>query len=169
MLHGRFTPRVRRWAAALLINFTVSMILPIPHSACSAPNTGQLRQPQQLSESKPKCRPLGFTIYAKWEKPAGLFPFYREDCKLGYVDNQGRVLIAPQFDQAGSFYEGIAAVGIDINGKLQYGFINLAGRFVIDPEFDRAGQFSDGVAGVTLSGKSGYSNTSTVSVRERFL
>jgi hypothetical protein len=95
MLHGRFTPRVGRWAPALLINFTISVILPIPGSFCSASNTGQVRQPQQLSESKPKCEPLGFTVYEKWEKPAGLFPFYEE------------FVVPPEYDHIQHFTEQI--------------------------------------------------------------
>jgi hypothetical protein len=81
--------------------------------------------------------------------------FY-QDCKLGYVDTEGRVVISPQFDRAGFFHEGLAVVGVAINGKLKYGFINRTGRFVLDPEFDSASNFSDGLAQIRLDRKSGY-------------
>jgi WG containing repeat len=155
MVHRRLTTCERRGIVALLILFTVSLILPAVPFARAATKLGQVIQLQQQPESKPKCEPLGFAVYEKWEKPVGLFPFY-QDCKLGYVDKTGRVVIQPQFDQAGYFYEGLAGVGININGQMKYGFINKAGRFVIDPEFDGVHSFSDGLAGIVLGNKSGY-------------
>src|SRR5712692_4467775 len=62
--------------------------------------------------------------------------------KNGYIDARGTVRIRPQFDDAGEFSEGLAAVAI--NGK--YGYINTSGQMVIEPRFDRADAFSSGLA-----------------------
>jgi hypothetical protein len=146
--------RKRQRNLALLIILMVGSIWPTHSPARSSFNPHQVGLYQQ-PDFKPKCPPLGFVVYERWEKPVGLFPFY-QDCKLGYVDTQGRVVISPQFDRAGFFHEGLAVVGVNINGKLKYGFINQTGRFVIDPEFDSAGNFSDGLAGIRLDRNSGY-------------
>jgi serine/threonine-protein kinase len=132
-------------------------------AADSASGVAQVKvQPE--SNSKLKCgQNLGFAVYEKWEKPVGLFPFY-QDCKLGYVDARGRVVIPAQFDWGDSFYDQLAVVGVTTNEKTKYGFINLAGRFVIDPEFDSAQHFSDGLAGVRLGNQSGYVNRKGVVV-----
>jgi WG containing repeat len=152
MVNRVLTPRERKRKLVRLIVFTVSVIIPATLSVHFI--SGQVKYPPQ-GDAKPKCEPLGFAVYEKWEKPTGLFPFY-QDCKLGYVDTTGRVIIQPQFDRAGFFYEGLAVVGININGQLKFGFINQAGRFVIDPEFDGAHKFSDGLAGIVLANKSGF-------------
>jgi hypothetical protein len=145
------TPRERKQKLALLFVFTVSLIFRTPLSVHSFSNSDQVKHP----DAKAKCEPLGFAVYEKWEKLAGLFPFY-QDCKLGYIDTSGRVVIPPQFDRAGFFYEGFAAVGMNINGRPKYGFINQAGRFVIEPEFDVAQKFSEGLAGIVLGNNSRY-------------
>jgi hypothetical protein len=131
--------------------FLVLLLAGVTYSVISGSGAAQ-----HLPFPKPKCESLGFAVYEKWQKPAGLFPFYEADCKLGYVDARGTVVIPARFDAAGSFYEQLAAVGININGKLMRGFINQAGQFVIGPEFDAAHNFSEGVAGVLLDKKWGY-------------
>jgi hypothetical protein len=52
--------------------------------------------------------------------------------KWGYIDKSGSFIINPDFDDAGSFVDGLAKVRV--NGK--YGFIDLRGRRVIGLEFD---------------------------------
>lgn len=51
-----------------------------------------------------------------------------KDGKWGYVDIDGKELIAPQFKEAKSFSNGLAAVS---NGE-KWGFIDATGRVVID-------------------------------------
>ncbi|MDR2064635.1 MAG: WG repeat-containing protein [Prevotellaceae bacterium] len=65
-------------------------------------------------------------------------------------------VIEPQFEIAGSFYEGFAA--IRQNGK--WGFIDKTGAIVIQPEFEGVKNFSDGMAAVKQKGKWGYINNS---------
>lgn len=142
----RMMSRRRLQTLALVLFFLVNLIGP---AAASGP------QYQPRSDSKKKCDALGFDVYQKWQKPVGLFPFY-QDCKIGYVDTRGRVVVPPQFEYGGSFYEQLAVVGVKINEKVKYGFINQRGQFVIDPEFDTAHPFSEGMAGVRLGNQRGY-------------
>ncbi|MCR5424257.1 MAG: TonB family protein [Bacteroidales bacterium] len=64
--------------------------------------------------------------------------------KFGYFDRTGKLIIRPQFDDAGSFVDGFARV--EINGK--FGYIDTTGRCVITPQFYYAEDFSEGMASV---------------------
>lgn len=78
--------------------------------------------------------------------------------KYGYVDAEGNVIIEAQFDWAGRFSEGLAAV---VKDNL-LGFINKEGKLVIDYQFDdNLGEpvvFSEGLVAVKKDGKYGYIN-----------
>ncbi len=63
-------------------------------------------------------------------------------------------LVEPQFESAGIFSEGMAAV--KVGGK--YGFINTTGEMIIEPRFDEAGNFSEGSAVVYTGGFPGHVN-----------
>lgn len=52
--------------------------------------------------------------------------------KWGYINTKGKFIIAPQYDFAFGFDDGMALV--EVNGK--YGFIDEQGKFVIHPDFD---------------------------------
>jgi len=83
--------------------------------------------------------------------------------KYGFIDRTGKFVIEPQFDVAGDFSNGLAAVGfiqnltvlsmreVSIEESLsknipkqivKWGFINETGRFVINPMFDRVKEFT---------------------------
>jgi hypothetical protein len=81
-----------------------------------------------------------------------LTPYDSDGGKWGYHDGAGKVVIAPQFDFAADFREGLAMVGK--GGKL--GFINCKGAWIIPPDFDDATSFFEGVAAVKAHGKYGY-------------
>lgn len=72
--------------------------------------------------------------------------------KWAYIDRTGRIVINPQFEDAGDFAEGLAPV--KMGGK--WGYIDRAGRIIINPQFEEAGAFAQGLARVKLSGKWGY-------------
>jgi hypothetical protein len=75
--------------------------------------------------------------------PEGLTVFWCNDTyKLGYRDEAGNIVIAPAFDDARNFSDGLAAVQLD--GK--WGFIDRTGKEIIAPAFDQARDFSDGLA-----------------------
>lgn len=71
-----------------------------------------------------------------------------KDYKWGYITPQGDFAIAPTFDGASNFNDGLAAVKVD----WARGYINHAGDFVVKPIFEAAGDFHDGVAVVKLDG-----------------
>jgi hypothetical protein len=75
------------------------------------------------------------------EFSSGRYPV-RVRKKWGYIDKHGRLVIAPRFDIAGNFREGLASV--TSNGRA--GFIEPQGKYVIPPKFRFASDFSDGLA-----------------------
>jgi hypothetical protein len=72
--------------------------------------------------------------------------------KWGFIDKSGNVVSAVQFDGAGDFAEGLAAVK---KGAL-WGYIDQKGKLVIEAQFDSADSFSEGLAAVKKGGKWGY-------------
>jgi hypothetical protein len=64
----------------------------------------------------------------------------------------GKMRIAPQFDDAWPFSEGLARV--KQNGK--WGFIDKAGALAIPPSFEEAESFSEDLARVKQNGKWGF-------------
>jgi len=62
------------------------------------------------------------------------------------MDQTGRVVIKPQFDEAYPFTEGLAAVSIGNKA----GFIDFSGRVVVPLQYYTAYPFSDGVAAVSV-------------------
>lgn len=76
------------------------------------------------------------------QQPA-LFPIEKNG-KSGYIDNTGKVIIKPIFDEAESFNEGLAPVRTGDD----WGFIDTTGKIVIKPQFFEASGFSDGIASV---------------------
>jgi len=81
-----------------------------------------------------------------------LIPFSAGD-KMGYVNADGKTVIAPRFHSCGPFVDGLALACEDT----QFGYINRTGKFVIPPRFQYANDFADGLAGVQLTeGKWGF-------------
>ncbi|HLY27316.1 MAG TPA: WG repeat-containing protein [Aggregatilineales bacterium] len=58
--------------------------------------------------------------------------------KWGYVDQKSRFIIAPQYDVAHPFSEGLAAV--DVANKC--GYIDKTGQMVIEPQFAEVPPFT---------------------------
>jgi hypothetical protein len=91
------------------------------------------------------------------EEVVELYPVQVDD-KWGYIDQTGEIVIEPQFDKAGVFAEGLAAVGSDS----RVGYIDTSGEFQIQPQFANGGDFSGGPAPVSQvnSGLVGFVDTS---------
>ncbi len=74
--------------------------------------------------------------------------------RYGYKDKAGNIVIEPQFtDCHAGFYEGLAAVSIDVKRKRVFGFIDKTGKWVIDPVYRQVSIFSEGLASVEEEGK----------------
>jgi len=70
----------------------------------------------------------------------------------GYLDTSGEYAIAPQFQAAKSFHEGLAPA----KSGARWGFVDKTGKWAVPPRFTGALPFSDGLAAVVLGGKIGY-------------
>ena len=84
---------------------------------------------------------------------AQLVPFEQDD-RWGYKTRQGKVVIAPRYQIAGRFSNGIAAVCCDSG----WAYIDATGRVVIRPlPYDNGPDpFQEGVARFTAGGKVGF-------------
>lgn len=83
---------------------------------------------------------------------AQLTPFYSAaNDKYGYKDGEGKIAVAPQYDLAYPFTEGLAAVRL--TGK--YGYLNESGKEVVPPQYDFTWHFIGGFATVKLGDKFG--------------
>jgi len=75
--------------------------------------------------------------------------------KWGFMDENGKMVIEPQFDYASYFSEGLAAVGTG-NFTPKWGFIDKTGKYVIEPQFTDAHFFLDGMAVAAKDEKYGF-------------
>jgi len=78
--------------------------------------------------------------------------------KAGFIDKSGNLAIEPKFDNASSFYEGLASV--TINKKC--GYINKEDEFVIEPTYDWCSYFSEGLTIVFKDSTNSYSVIDTL-------
>lgn len=70
----------------------------------------------------------------------------------GFIDSSGSFVVAPRFEQARSFSDGLAAVRV--GGR--WGFIDHSGRTVVEPRFQSVQDFSQDRAVASLDGQRGY-------------
>ncbi|MEO0968917.1 MAG: WG repeat-containing protein [Cyanobacteria bacterium J06639_18] len=98
----------------------------------------------------------------------GLLPV-RINNRWGYIDKTGKMVIEPKYDEAWSFSQGLARVGIK-TGKTEFtgwiaepvveiiahGYIDKTGKFIIEPEYREAYHFSS--EGLALVNKNGSWN-----------
>ncbi len=73
-----------------------------------------------------------------------------DSSKYGFIDKNGKMIIAPQFDEASSFQEGLAKVRVGNRETGKFGYIDKSGNMVIPPRFDFAHSFKDGLAVVQI-------------------
>lgn len=96
---------------------------------------------------------IGFKYYHVEGFREGLATITLErDGPEGYIDEEGNIVIAPQFDWAFPFFEGRAKV---LLGH-KWGYIDRHGRVVIGLNFDEGGNFHEGLAAVKTAGRWGY-------------
>jgi parvulin-like peptidyl-prolyl isomerase len=73
--------------------------------------------------------------------------------KYGYINPQGQMVIAPQYDFAWDFYRDDLAI-IMIDGK--QGFINKQGQVVVQPQYEILWDAKEGLARVRVNDKYGF-------------
>jgi hypothetical protein len=84
---------------------------------------------------------LDFIANIKWQD----LEDFKEKGKYGFCDKKTKKVIIPaQYNGAGIFFEGLAAVK---KGKL-WGFIDKTGKEVLKPQYDHIEFFSEGLAAV---------------------
>src|SRR5689334_3094668 len=72
-----------------------------------------------------------------------LYPI-KEKGKWGYMDLEGKIVVAPSYDYTWNFEDGMGR----FKEKGKYGFVNEKGEIVIKPAFAFADNFKDGFARV---------------------
>ena len=90
-----------------------------------------------------------------------IFPdpeFKNIDTQVGYMNNEGAIVISCQFEKVGSFSEGIAPVCVFD----KWGYIDKRGKFVISPIYYvvKAHSFKNGIALLEASSYHYYINKS---------
>ena len=79
---------------------------------------------------------------------------YQDGALWGHINQNGEIVIKPQWAYAADFYDGLAAVKTT-DGK--WGFIDKQGKWAIPPILDSTETvFKNGIAKVTLNGYTGY-------------
>lgn len=64
----------------------------------------------------------------------GLLAFRKDkDGKLGYVDEQGKIIIEPQFSDGQPFIEGRTIVSTSDNLEANYGLLDRQGKYILKP------------------------------------
>ncbi|APB33664.1 kwg repeat protein [Gloeomargarita lithophora Alchichica-D10] len=123
--------------------------------------------------------------------PAAVPDPQNKDRRLwGFINTQGEMVIAPQFQceygedeiPCGPFVDGIARVVRERktgdkpeDSIIEFGFINRTGTFIAPPQFIYANDFSDGLAAVTVgkdfqAAKVGYLNAQgELAIQPQFL
>lgn len=71
---------------------------------------------------------------------------------FGFITPAGKMQIAPRFEMAGAFSEGLA----HFKEKTLFGYIDDKGHVVIKPQFALASEFSNGLAKVRVDGALGF-------------
>ena len=86
----------------------------------------------------------------------GLFPIV-QDSRLGYIDQSGKVVIAPRFDLAYAFSEGLAEV---VSMDKKFGYIDKDGKVIIKVQYDVGVDYehpvSGGLARIQVDDQYGY-------------
>ena len=76
--------------------------------------------------------------------------------KRGFIDRDGKMVIAARFTYVERFAEGLAAATESKYGETGWGFIDKSGRWAIQPQFSWANSFAGGLAAVTLAAECRY-------------
>ena len=79
----------------------------------------------------------------------GLTAVANENLKFGYINNTGKNIVMPQYDEGYPFNDGIAGVRLDDPTRVR--FIDKTGKIVIKAEYEEVYDFSEGLARVSVT------------------
>src|SRR5215469_18719944 len=82
--------------------------------------------------------------------PPSLAALDQPDAKAAASSNTGSLVIHPEFESAGPFSEGLAAVQVGADKDWRWGYIDRSGSLAIAPRFDDAEAFCEGLATVRV-------------------
>lgn len=85
---------------------------------------------------------------------------YRDRDKWGFCDKEGKIIIAPKYDDAYAFENGLSKVLL----KKKYGCINSKGEVVVPLKYDELFSWNSGLAKFSIDEKFGYVNTKGVEI-----
>lgn len=84
------------------------------------------------------------TVVASQTKvPSGRLYRIQVGKRYGFINRKGKIIVAPNLEDAGEFHEGLAFVSRD--GR-RYGYIDVRGTMVISARLTMAWDFSEGLA-----------------------
>lgn len=87
---------------------------------------------------------------------------FPDGSRWGFVDHQGKSVIASKYLGARAFHDGMAAVKVFVgmrnhmSSKDMWGFINSQDEIQIEPIYDHCFSFKEGLAAVAINGKIGF-------------
>ncbi len=138
----------RRRAAWVLLGLTVlSGAIAVAWLSATATEDRFFAGTSALSSNEPSTDPPDYS-----DATARFLRYDPISAKFGYADGTGTLVIAPRFDQAGQFVDGLAPVQVeDDSGDLGYGYIDTSGQVVIEPRFENAFAFRQSLARVELA------------------
>lgn len=120
------------------------------------------KQEINISPSQPLPDP-------SYSSPENSWEIIMENGVYGYADQNGQIMISPEYDYCGEFNEGYAPVMKVESGIDKWGFIDRTGKIQIPYNFDEADVFSEGLAGVRIRDKWGYiSHAGMVVIRPQY-
>ncbi len=119
-----------------------------------------------------------YPIWSQTSYPSNTWLMVKDKCKVGFIDPAGKVCIAPQFQHASEFHEGLAFVwsfpgkeedeknvvlgedyvnyeNFNLNGNRRTGIIDTTGKYVVEPRlnFEFFSYFQNGAALVEINNK----------------
>jgi hypothetical protein len=66
--------------------------------------------------------------------------------KWGLINEMGKIVVNPIFDNIENFSEGLAVASVGIGNFSTYDYIDKTGKYVIEPKFARCDSFRNGIA-----------------------
>ena len=78
---------------------------------------------------------------------SGITEFFpvRVNSLYGFMDRTGKMIVTPQYSQAGFFVDGLALTGTT-GERIKWGYIDKSGKYFVYPAYTDASNFSEGIA-----------------------